>query len=446
MELNQKHNFAQQLVIVLLLISLFKGLLFALITPMWQVPDEPTHTAYVETIVTKHRFPTLKEEVSPNIYRSLEQTNFWPELAKAIGWGEPRLLLISAASHPPLYYLLSAPIFYLLTSFGLKWQLFFVRLLGVLASTLIVWLGFKTADLLFPKSSFIKILVPSLIAFQPQFSFVMAGVNNDVLANLLFAATFYALLVIIVRGLTWQRAVAGGLLVGLGIATKASFIIMIPISILSFVISAFLTRHFKEFLKFLAAWAGTVFISTSWLLLWDYRAYRTLFTSATRSSATLKGWEGFLSLPNLKTYFIGKIAHQFWGDFGWLAVELSENIYHILYIFVGLCMLGLLIWSYNSYRKKVLDLPVVSSLVFMLVSIGLFVLAVMRFEVLTMGGSQGRYLFPAIIPIFLLLSLGLSALFPLRVHRFVVPSIILAFFGLNMISVFGYILPHYFGV
>lgn len=458
----------KKLIFLLLLITFLKGLLLALVTPMWQAPDEPTHTGYIETIVTEHRFPKPTDLLSANIHRSLKETNFWPELVRATGWNGAPKLWNSAAAHPPLYYLLGAPFFYVFTPLGLKWQLFVLRLLGVLATVGIVWLGFKTADLLFPKNTFIKIILPSFIASQPQFSFVMAGVNNDALANLLFAATFYALLVIIIRGFTWQRAVASGLLIGLGITTKESFPLMIPLALLAFVISTLLTKNFRESLKSVAVWTGTVFVSTSWLLLWNYDSYRNLFTSAVRSSATIQGWKVFLSLAYLKTYFVEKIAHEFWGDFGWLAIPMSQSIYRILIILVELSLLGLLIWAFQSYGsqiavvveqwrrsarapnpgvpvKEAFDPKLLLGLLFLMLGVGVTVLAIMRFELLGMG-SQGRYLFTAIIPIFLFLSLGLSALFPTKIHRYVIPAIFLGLFAFSMISLFGYIIPHYFAV
>lgn len=442
MELNQKHNFAQQLVIVLLLISLFKGLLFALITPMWQAPDEPTHAAYIETIVTQHRLPTPKDEISSNLNRSFDRTNFWPEIGRTVGIQGPTRLTISAAAHPPLYYLLSAPIYYLSTPLGLKWQIFFLRLLGVLASTVVVWLGFKSAELVFPKSTFIKILVPTLIVFHPQFSYIMTSANNDALANLLFAAAFYELLVIIIKGLTPSRAAVTGLTLGLGLSTKASFIAMLPLAGLAFVVSLALRRDYLDFAKNSAVSIGALIVSAGWLLLAPSK-YFWHVTGAVQTG--FQGWGRVLSPSFLKVYFVDQIAPQFWGDFGWLSIPMSQTIYNLLLIFVGLAILGLIIGGYRIARgNEVLTKESLLSVGFLLVSIGVFALALLRFGLLGAGEAQGRYLFPALVPISIVIFAGLRSLFVQSIRCFVTPLVFIGLAFLNLVAVFGYILPYYY--
>ena len=49
------------------------------------------------------------------------------------------------------------------------------------------------------------------------------------------------------------------------------------------------------------------------------------------------------------------------------------------------------------------------------------------------NSDQGRYMFPALIPIMTFLGLGLSALFPARYHRLVLDTVLFVFAGINVL-------------
>jgi hypothetical protein len=61
------------------------------------------------------------------------------------------------------------------------------------------------------------------------------------------------------------------------------------------------------------------------------------------------------------------------------------------------------------------------------------------------GGGQGRYLFPVIVPIAILMSIGISELFPQKTHKAVGTILFLGFLFLNIASLFYFIVPFYYG-
>lgn len=434
---------ARRAVLAVLAVTFLLGIMFATITPIWQTPDEPTHTAFIENLAYYHRFPVPSEEITPAIYDSLSKTGYWPELVRSIRWPGGRTMLLSAAAHPPLYYMIAAPIFWAATPLGLNGQVYVLRLFGVLMALVTVWLGYKTATALFPDDTFIQVLTAALIGLQPMFLFVMAGVNNDALTNPLFAAAFYVLALFLVKGFNGRRAVALGVILGLGIATKPSFVIMLPVAFMVLAVRAIMSRVVKEAARDTGLTALALSVAASWLFLWNRQAYSTLLGNAT-GAGNAPGWSKFMSLDALRDYFLRKIGPQYWGNFGWLSISMSHQVYEALYLFCAAAAAGILIWLIRAYKRRELKSAVVIGLLMLAGTTIGTIIAVMRFDILTEGGSQGRYLFTALVPISLFLAVGIRGLTPDGLRKYILPAAGAGFLSLCLLALFGYVLPHFY--
>jgi len=429
--------------------SFLVGVLFAMVTPIWQTPDEPTHTAYIEDIAYRHHFPQQTEGITDNIYRSLDKTGFWPELIWSLRWPGGRTMLLTAAGHPPLYYLVCAPIYWVFTPFGLPGQVFAIRIFGILMALIVIWLTYKTAELLFPDDVFIQVMAAVLVGFQPMFLYIMAGVNNDALTNPLFAATFYLMTLILVNGISIKRAIILGVLLGCGVATKAGFVVMIPVVFMVLIIRGVMNKRLTETVWTTVSTLSAFIASAFWLAFWSYSAYTSVVINAAGGhapgwSSNALGWSKFMSLSALKEFFLVKIGHQYWGTFGWLTIPMHEQVYNFIYFICLVAIVGLIIWLIRAYRRRGLRTPVVISLL-MLASTTLgILLSVMRLELLTRGGAQGRYMFMALLPISMFLAVGIRGVTPDWLRRYALPSVALGFLGLCLLVLSRYILPHFY--
>jgi hypothetical protein len=130
------------------------------------------------------------------------------------------------------------------------------------------------------------------------------------------------------------------------------------------------------------------------------------------------GWQTYLQ--NLLT----TTFHSFWGQFGWMAVPMSERVYLALTLltvtaFVGVLLgIGRLDESDDSLQNNASRLTRHASrptpaLVLMALTLTLMLLGYLWYN-LEFAQFQGRYLFPAMIPLGFFFSLGLDKAFSLR--------------------------------
>jgi len=146
------------------------------------------------------------------------------------------------------------------------------------------------------------------------------------------------------------------------------------------------------------------------------------------------GWNGLL-INMARTTF-----QSFWGQFGWMGVVLPQRHYLLLALFTILVSLGFMNWlrtcSGLSQTQR-------GSLVLLL---ALFTLTLLEFigYNLTFVQHQGRYLYPALVPIGLAAALGIDNLSRLLPERLRHPAVMLLFTGLavfDLYCLFKFIVP-----
>jgi len=100
--------------------------------------------------------------------------------------------------------------------------------------------------------------------------------------------------------------------------------------------------------------------------------------------------------------------HSFWGQFGWMAVPLQPRFYQALAAFSSLAAVGFLWWLFDRHRPRLTS--------HQRVSLALLCLSCLLTIVVFLGYNarflqhQGRYLFPALVPIAMAVALGLDRL------------------------------------
>ena len=437
----------------LMILILIKGLIWLALTPIFQVPDEPSHFSYVQFLAENLRSPHPRREVrsSQELLAVAGVVNFdwqinhpvwrghqaeWREKIASVDQEERKVFesnpYLTSLKRPGLYYYLAAGVYRLFSTGNFFWRFYAIRLFSLVIHLTTIWLVFLTAKKLF-KNEWSALATSALVGFQPGLSFITSGVSYEPLAIL--AATIFFYLTASKTKTIWLIAA-----VIIGITIKPDLIFLL------FLLPFLLPKKQKVF-----AWLGLILIflgftwlapvvdavirgKYQWLDTWlyflplkDYAVFsRNLFN-------LIFSGKIFSLLADYGKQFISIHYHQifpwYWGVFGWLEKTMPLRVYTVLKIAIVVSLIGL----WRSWSKK---------WVWLVLAVLLQAGVVIANDFLTFASSgqlygiQGRYFYPAIGPAMILFVLGLS--------RFISPKILLAAaVSLNLIGLFS--LYQYFG-
>ena len=412
------------------------GVLYAALTPIWQVPDEPAHYNYIRALAEGRGFPVLEPgDYDQELLSQLTAQLFPPELSV-----DP----VEYEDHqPPLYYLLATPVYWIFRGAVLPLRLISV---GLCAGLLVV--AFEVAQAVFPDRADLALATAACVAFIPQHVAISAGVENDMLAEL----TVGGLLWIAVRYANggYSRPWAIGVLLAIALLTKTTAYVTVGVAVVAVAIRWRKERQAWRWAVGQLAWmfAPAVLLSVSWFirnaLLYGWHdpmglaRHDAVVQGQLRSSEflALHGWGDLLSR------FVRFTFQSFWGQFGWMGVVLPSRIYQGLVILSALLLAGFLWWLFDPLRPRLTSLH--RSGLFLLIVSSSGTLFLFLWYNVTFVQHQGRYLFPALIPIGVAAALGLNQLariLPVGVRS---GAIVLFFSGLaalDLVCLFRFVVP-----
>ena len=418
------------------------GSLFARSIPAWQNPDEPAHYNYVRQLAVEGRFPVIESQdwtaglvpISPTAR----------EIATAKMTYEDH--------QPPLFYLLSVPVFVLSNG-----DLLALRLFVLLVGALGVACAYAVVNVIFLARPALAALAAGFFALLPQHLALMASYNNDALAEALLGLTLLAAVRLVTGAdaLTAGRAVRLGVLVGLSLLTKAQAYLALPIALLGIWWAGRTQglcnqRNMLGLLAIVAAvgglfglpwWARNIMLygGTDFLGLQRHNAV-VIGQPTTAEWLAERGLSGWL-FQMLQTTF-----QSFWGQFGWMTIPLASRLYILLLAFTLLSAGLFLAWWWCEGRAERADAALTlsqSRALTLMATLALLTLLAFLWYNAQFVQHQGRYLFPALIPIATALALGWDFAF----RRWTTPArwlwiaMSLGLAGFNVYLLFRVILP-----
>jgi len=239
------------------------------------------------------------------------------------------------------------------------------------------------------------------VALNPQFIALSAGVTNDPL--LIAIASFTALLALRFMGkaVRWTRWAALGALVGVGMLTKQSALLLLPVGGLAILgqTPPGAPIPWKKMLADGLAFGGmALLVGGGWyvhnaLLYGDLLGMRPHFESQT-------------PLREFGLREIGAIFETYWGGFGWALLSLPEWVYWIIAGMMILAVAGSVwaLWRGDARRLSAMARRGLGLLIALLLLNGL---SLVRWAIAT-GAPYGRLLFPSSVAIGVLLAWGLE--------------------------------------
>jgi len=430
------------LLVTIVAVYVVIGVLYARFTPIWQVPDEPAHFNYVRALAEGRDFPVMEPGDYDQEYLALlTSQGFPPELSVgAVAYEDHQ---------PPLYYLLATPVYWLFGDaadpLGAVLPL---RLLSVLLGTALLVVVFGTVRAIFPARPAVALSATAFVAFIPQHVAMTAGVNNDTLAELVVGGTLWALVVYLRGGM--RRPWPAGLLVAAALLTKGSIYIVVPLAVVAVVIRWRQERQTWGWAVGQLAWmlvpalllSGPWFVRNGLTYGWHDPTGQARHDQVVEGQmrpldyVALEGWAGYWERAYTFTF------QSFWGQFGWMAVVLPARIYRGLALLSVLLVAGFLWWLFDRHQSG-LARDQRASLVLLLVS-GVLTALMFAWYNTKFLQHQGRYLFPALIPIGTAAALGLGRLakvLPQRTRPWAMAALFAGMAALDVYCLFEFIIP-----
>ena len=454
---------SSNIIILILAIALLRGVLYAVLVPPWQAPDEPFHFEYVAELSNKYfPRPAASPSVQAETISSLARWDFWryhdQTVPNPLPWGFsaiPLFKTIRYLDRSPTYYYLMLPFYLLAANQDIELRLYLLRLVNAVLGALTVGIAYLTSRAVFPKDEHLSVGVAGFVAFFPMFSFISGSLNNDNLANLLFAlfVLFY------VKNLNEKPSLLySALLVVtafLALLTKRSTVSVAPLLLLFPPLVLFRNKPAgrRDFLwRASGVLAGIVILSLLALKVW----YSTPLKAQIRNllnfhyylSDVAAKFVGFFG-PNawLRTRTnLAYLFQGFWGHYGWQNIPLDSYLYTILAVVSLLAVLGLVLsFLPKTGAGRLLKREQKISFLFLILAvITTVVIAFMRTTVLEFVPLQGRYIFPVLVPVAIIFVFGLNTLFLKKFQNAAVVALLAGLVVLDLVSWASYLLPaHY---
>ncbi len=453
----------------LVLLFILHASAYALAVPVYQSPDEPLHVATIRYVADHRGYPDAsKDRAQPEIGRSLAAAHFQELRRLDTSWWRPGLdpewtsfdelrrgppgSIIAIAGHPPGYYVALAPLHAVAeTRLSFPALVLLLRLATVLLAAPTIWLVVATIRLFSPGRPEIAVGAGAFVALLPQFAHISGSVSNDAAITTLFSAILYIAARMLIEGLSRRLLVAGALVSAAAILVKAQGILTVPILFVAVAVALIrrpegLGRR-RPWSSVLAAVAFPAAVAALW---YGIRIAGGLPVTPTDSTPAVADPRPISLLAYTWGYGLPILTRSFWGRFGWLAAPLPSAWYRALNaVAVGSVSVSIFFVVRAAVRRAAHRAQAVLaglSLAAVATVLGAVVVSSWRgFQHTGLArGLQGRYLFPVVGVIAVLVVGGALMLLPERLRRFG-PAGVLAVMGATTLAGMATVVDGFYG-
>ena len=388
---------------------------YAVITPLFEAPDELFHYPFVKYLADGHGLPVLdptkpgpwnQEGGQPPLYYALAAlVSRWApsdDLAEitrrnphaSIGVvqadGNANIVLHTERESFPYH--------------GAALAVHLARLLSTALGAVTVMFTYRLGLEVLPHRPGLALTAAVVVASTPMFLFLAGAVNNDNLIIALSTVALWQMARLLRRPATPARLALLGVTIGLAALSKVSGLALVPLAGLVLGWIAWRERDWRLFLRGGACIAATVTLVAGWWYSRNWTLYRDPL-----------GWNAFMALAGSRARqpTAGEVLDElpglfksYWGVFGWFNVAAPAWFYQLWagLVLAGACGLAIAAGR-RLWRRQHLERETIASLTLVVVWPALVLASLVRWTVLT-PGSQGRLAFPAIACVSYLLALG----------------------------------------
>ena len=453
--MNQKRDRSCLLLSAVLLLYVLLAAWYSLTIPLGEAPDEVPHYTYVRYIAQHGRLPSTEEEheaFQPPLYYALGAAfTFWiedePEAPFAVRANAhydpadpdaPKNLLLHTAAESWPY-----------RGWPLAWHL--IRLLSIALGGVTIWAIFNLGRVLFPEKPAIPLAMAALTAFTPQFLFLSAVVNNDNAATAFSALALWQMAALLHEkecAQLWKRSAVLGLVLGLGLLSKANLAALLPVAGIAILVAGIKCEtpgprpqaaRARSWLRRTAGYllvafglaaliAGWYFVR-NWILHGDPMGWSFLLEINARR-------EGPLTFEVLAWLFKG-VFRSFW--LGWIGIQFDGPIYWLIGAACAIGLAGFVVWLLRRWRT--LALGTRWTLILLGLHAAITLASLLQWTATVLGTDQGRLIYPILPTVMLVLAAGWAWWARRRLQHGVLAGLVAGMLALAVLTPIRYIGP-----
>ncbi|MCB0077841.1 MAG: DUF2142 domain-containing protein [Anaerolineales bacterium] len=397
------------------------AIVYAIVTPPFEKPDEPWHFAYSMYVANTGRLPIQRMDSERQTHLAEQegsQPPFYYLLHAALlrlSNNVPSVSGFQALTVPNPFYpgqdqaninqFLRLPCDDVAACRTVERGVMIGRALSILFGLIALSAAWWALRLAFPTTPQVGVMGVGLMAFTPMFLHISSSVSNDAATVAATTVALAAALWMREKGVTTRKLLLVGGLCGLATISKISGATVLPVVLMMGVAGYGLSQMVQRALLIVSGWLVVV---SPWMIRNLY-----LYGEPTATAVHLQIYD-VSATPRSYGQQFGEwmaVIDSAWGTFGWGALVLPAEFYFVVRIVV-LILLGSAIWrfvrgwGYYTLPPRL----VIAGAIMQIVMIVLLLAQWMRLTVAPLG----RLLFPAYFSLCLILALGLLALVPTK--------------------------------
>jgi hypothetical protein len=411
--MTRQQRMSRFLLAVLLLVYAVLAGWYSVTIPLGEAPDEVPHFTYVRYLAQNTRLPTTEEEheaFQPPLYYAAGAAlthGLKDEPGAAFAIRTNADFDVEDARAPKNLLLHSADEAWPYRGWALAWHL--VRLLSIALGAVTVWAAYRLGSVFFPAQPAASLTMAALTAFTPQFLFMSAVANNDNAAVAFSALVLWQSAAFLHEkecSQLWKRSLVLGLLLGLGLLSKASLIALLPVVGLAVVVAVCRCQvpSTGQRLRLAVVSLLLTFGLAAFLSAWYFVRNLALFGDPLGWSFLLRVnalRDGPLTLGVLAWLTRG-VFRSFW--LGWIGIEFDGWIYWLIGVVCLVGLGGFVAWL--ARRWRVVDGATRWTLVLLGLHLIITLASLLRWTAIVQGTDQGRLIYPILPTVMLVLAAG----------------------------------------
>jgi len=403
---------------LILLLFVTLGLTYSVVNPLHEATDELRHYRFVRYLATYHTLPVQGEGACR--FQSHHPPLFYALGALATGWIETGRDVCYTPPENPFWAYRYADVgvdnknMYLhdpgeaFPWTGEALAAHIIRALNVLIGAGALWLTWAAGRTIWPDRRALAVGGAAFVAFNPMFLYMSGAINNDVIAAFSGAAVLLTCLRLLrdPDGLRWQWGLILGAVYGLALMSKFN---MAAVALLIALAATWVAWRRDQWRQWLVVGFVTLFVAAL-IAGWWFVRNQLLYGEPTGLRTLTDLWGARDPAESLPVA-LSELPYAWttlWGRFGFGQIPLPEPFYDAMRWVVRFGVLGLFLPLLTG-RRETSGRPAPFGLIAFLSLNALLAFAVLfNYMLVSPAGAMGRFFFPGLPALSLLIFYGLS--------------------------------------